>query len=145
MFSYLYPDWPMLTLKFKYSLLVVIFFLFDSCGIIIPSKNEPKAKFCYFAMKDASINYKGTEEGILRIEIELGTSENKYVSKYFQQNFEKPIRKIDLSKMDTSLLKKNYVAIKIWDKSLVIEDFNIYIKPLDWHKSKIIYSRYSLR
>jgi hypothetical protein len=135
----------MLTLKFKYSLLVVIYFLFNSCGIIFPRRSEPKAKFCYFDMKDASINYKGTEEGILRIEIELGPSESKYVSRYFQQNFEEPIRRIDLSKMDTSLLKKNYVAIRIWDKSPVIEDFNIYIKPLDWHKSKIIYSRYSLR
>jgi hypothetical protein len=52
---------------------------------------------------------------------------------------------INLSKMDTSLFRKNYVLIKIWEQSPVLEDYDIRIEPQDWNGSKLVYSRYNTR
>jgi hypothetical protein len=112
----------------------------------VPRKNEPIAKVCFFDPSLKSIIYKGKNyEGITRIEIKLLSSENKVGSTYFKNNYATPLRRVDLSLMDTLVLMQNILEIKIWDGSPVIEDYNLVIKPLDWKRRKLVYSRSSTR
>ena len=117
-----------------------------SCGIFFPRKNEPIAKVCFFDPNLKSIIYKNkNNDGIKRIEIELLTSKKDTTSIYLNKVYTVPLKKVDLSLMDTVLLMKNILQIKIWDKSPIIEDYSLMIKPSDWQQKKVIYCRYSTR
>jgi hypothetical protein len=116
-----------------------------SCGIFFQRKSEPKAKVCFFDPNTNSIVYRGKNEGIKKIEIVFITEFNKYLSSYSKENYNIPVNMINLSKMDTSLFRKNYVLIKIWEQSPVLEDYDIRIEPQDWNGSKLVYSRYNTR
>jgi len=127
-------------------ILVLITTVTVSCGVFFVRKNEPIAKSCFFDPIFKSIIYKNkNHDGIKRIEIQLLSSEEKITSTRLKENYSTPVLKIDLSLMDTVLLMRNILQIKIWDSSPVIEDYNLIIKPADWKQSKLIYSRYSTR
>lgn len=134
---------------YKYSIIIFILItlsILESCGVLFFRKNEPIARRCFFDPALRSIIYKKkNNEGIIRIEIELLSTEKNTTSSYFKKNYSDPIQHIDLSMMDTALLMQNLVDIKIWDQSPVIEDYTLTIKPSDWKQRKLVYSRYSTR
>jgi hypothetical protein len=131
----------------KFRILVLSAFLVGlcSCGILFFRRNEPRAKFCFFDPKINSIICRAKNNGIKKIEIDLITNTNAPISTYHEEVYNIPVDVVDLSKLDTVILKKNYVLIKIWQTSPVLEDLDITIEPGDWSQSKIIYSRYNTR
>lgn len=131
----------------KFRILVLSAFLVGlcSCGILFFRNNEPRAKFCFFDPKINSIIWRGKNNGIKVIEIDLITNTNTHISTYHKEVYNTLVDVVDLSKLDTVILKKNYVLVKIWETSPVIEDYDIIIEPGDWSQSKIIYSRYNTR
>lgn len=129
---------------FKTILVLIILGVLESCGILFPRKNEPFAKACFFDPELRSVIYKKKDnKGIKRIEIELISAEKS--TTYFKKNYTEPIQCINLSLMDTVVLMQNFIQIRIWDSSPVIEDYNLVIKPSDWKQDKLVYCRHSKR
>jgi hypothetical protein len=132
--------------KIKISLYFFSVFLLGSCYPFRPMKNPPTADVCYFDPKDLTIRYTGAEAGIVKIHINVVTSETSYISNYFMAEYKAPITTIDLSKMDTAILKKGFIMVDIWDKLPTMENgYWIFIKPPDWQKTKLVYSRYNMK
>jgi hypothetical protein len=131
----------------KFRILVLSAFLVGlcSCGILFIRKTEPRAKFCFFDPNINSIIFRAKNNGIKKIEIDLITNTDAHISTYHEEVYNIPVDVVDLSKLDTVILKKNYVLIKIWDQSPVLEDYDIIIEPSAWSQTKKIYSRYNTR
>lgn len=126
--------------------IIISLCVLESCDIYFPRNNEPIARVCFFDPSLKSILYKSKNGyGMKRIQIELVSDENNTTFVYFKKNYSNPIQSFDLSLMDTVLFMQNVLQIKIWDKSPVIEDYNLVIKASDWKQGKLVYSRYSIR
>jgi len=131
----------------KFILGLILIVTLSSCGIFFHRNYEPLARFCYLDTNSKMIYYNTskTRTGIIRIEINIISFDNKFISKYYQKNYSPALFTFNLSSLDTLFLKENYLMIKIWDTSPILEDYSIKISPDDWNKKKLIYSNYNYR
>jgi hypothetical protein len=127
---------------------IPILFLISSCGIFWPTTKEYKAKQCYFDPEIKSIIYSGEYPGIKHISVFISTlgSETKYF-KVFEKEYTPPTRAIKLLDVlgDSIDIKSSDLIINIWDKSPVLEDYNLKINQGNWNSSKKIFSTYNYR
>lgn len=118
----------------------------SACGIMTPRKHVPKAKFCYFDPKNSQIVYtRRSYEGIIRIEILFKFGSVQTWRFYKDVSYQNAVNIINLKDFDGDNIKKYHLFIKIWDKSPIMHDYDLEIKPDDWKIDRRIFFKYNLR
>ena len=127
-------------MKLKLFILLGLGLFLNSCyplGPYIP----PKIKFCYFDPVSKSIISELKDSGMVAYIIMLYNYNNERAVCYSRVKFPKPVDKISLATLDTSLFLKNTIHIYIsydynYDDQCVIK-----IKPADWKRRRKVFSR----
>lgn len=130
-------------IKIKFILISLLIQLIGGCGIFFVRKNAPIAKVCYINLQTKQIFYTGNHDGIKKMEVIIYSLDNK--SKSIVKNFDPPTRLIETPNLDTNKWQTNRILIKIWDKSPILEDYDITVNSSDWTDKKVIYSRFNFR
>ena len=126
------------------SCLLIILFPLSSCWWYITG-HPPEARYCFLDTKAKKLYYTRKDKGIRHVKMVIPGKPGEPATSLFDGDFNPPADSIDLSGLDTAKLNNNTVLVRIWDRSPVIEDYDLELKPGDWMSNKIFYCDIAVR
>jgi len=127
-------------MKFLLSILFVL--LLSSCLL---TGHAPTARYCYLDTKTHVVHYTRKDEGIHHIKVIAVGEAGQSGTLLYDADFRTAADSIDLSSLDTAKLNSSKLIITLWERSPVIEDYDMELKAGEWMSGKVYYFMISVR